>query len=364
MFDLDPSDELALLRDTTRQFASDHLEAAMRDHERERALSPEAHRLFEEIGLERLEWPEALGGADLGPLARILVNEELAAVDPGAALALDRGGAAATALLSCGGPEALERWALPVLDASDGRAALVFEEDCALRIDGGQLSGQVPWVPADRIDLLVVVGPQRCSVVREGIDASPLRGAGLRAAGAAELSLAAAPVAASFTDAVGVANARVRARLYAASLILGVLRNACAFAADYAQQRVAFGRPIAHHQALAFLLTDMQMATDGARLLVQEAAWRCEAGVADDGAAAGAFAEAIEAGHFVGPNAVQVLGGHGFMQDYPMEKAMREIRALGALAGGFDGARDDAAWRLLAGTREAAPVALSAGEPA
>jgi alkylation response protein AidB-like acyl-CoA dehydrogenase len=116
--------------------------------------------------------------------------------------------------------------------------------------------------------------------------------------------------------------------------------------------RVAFGRPIAHHQALAFLLIDMNTAVAGTRLLIQEAAWR-----ADDAgytasrpakaaalceAAATAFAEAAEQGAFIGPNGVQVLGGLGFMQDYPVEKYMREARSLGLFYGGLDAARDDA----------------------
>jgi alkylation response protein AidB-like acyl-CoA dehydrogenase len=51
---------------------------------------------------------------------------------------------------------------------------------------------------------------------------------------------------------------------------------------------------------------------------------------------------------FVTPNGVQVLGGHGFMQDYPVEKWMREARALGLLAGGVDAAREDAGRELAA----------------
>jgi alkylation response protein AidB-like acyl-CoA dehydrogenase len=135
---------------------------------------------------------------------------------------------------------------------------------------------------------------------------------------------------------------RARARLYAASLLLGVLRDACEFSRGYAQERQAFGRPIAHHQALAFLITDMQMALDGARLLVHEAAWQLETGRDATGPAASAFAQCIEASRSIGPAGVQILGGHGFMADYPMEKAMRESRALGLWLGGFDAAIEDA----------------------
>jgi alkylation response protein AidB-like acyl-CoA dehydrogenase len=123
--------------------------------------------------------------------------------------------------------------------------------------------------------------------------------------------------------------------------------------------RVAFGKPIAHHQALAFLIADMRTAVDGARVLIQEAAWHLDEGNPAESLAASAFAEAIEASSFVGPNGIQIFGGHGFMQDYPVEKHMREARALGLLLGGFDAAREDAGEHLCA---TGAPVSLSLGE--
>src|SRR5207244_12746631 len=65
-------------------------------------------------------------------------------------------------------------------------------------------------------------------------------------------------------------------------------------------------------------------------------------------AAAAAFVDAVEASRFVGSNGVQILGGHGFMRDFPVEKAMRDARALGLLAGGCDAAREDAGAALAA----------------
>ena len=150
-----------------------------------------------------------------------------------------------------------------------------------------------------------------------------------------------------------------------------MLRQAAEFSREYALERQAFGRPIAHHQGLAFLITDMRAAVDGARLLLHEAAWRIDqaAGATDAGslsqeaneAAATAYAEAIEASVFVGPNGVQILGGHGFMQDYPVEKSMREARVLGLALGGLDAAREDAGRSLC---EASTPVPLSSGEAA
>ncbi|MGH7823157.1 MAG: acyl-CoA dehydrogenase family protein, partial [Candidatus Binatia bacterium] len=106
----------------------------------------------------------------------------------------------------------------------------------------------------------------------------------------------------------------------------------------YATERTAFGRPIGHHQALAFLITDMATAVDAARMAVWRAAAIIDRGQAASWEAAMALAEAAEQALFVGPSAVQVLGGHGFMKDHPVEKYMRDIRTLASLCAGRDAA--------------------------
>jgi len=339
MFDFDLDEDLALVVETTRAFATETLWPRLREHERERGVGASVRDRYQEIGLAGLELPEALGGSGLGALARVGVNEELAAGDAGAAIALDPLGPALHPLLEPGGESALEELALPLLRDA-GRAVLIDGAEAALEVGAGCVSGTVPWVPADAVDLAVVLSGGEIVVVNQGFETAPLPGSGLRAAGASELRLDAAPIAARFGDAAGVGRARARARLYTASLLVGVMRQAAEFSRLYALEREAFGRPIAHHQGLAFLIMDMRMAVDGARLLLHEAAWRADRGLAFEAAAAAAFAEAIDASLLVGPNGVQILGGHGFMQDYPVEKYMREARMLGLAHGGIDAARE------------------------
>jgi len=359
MFDLDPGEDLELIVETAKTFAKEALTPKLREHEHERAIEPSVVKSYAEMGLAGLELPESLGGAGLGALARVLVNEELAAGDAGAALALDPLGPALYPLLEVGGEEALRNFALPLLGQSGARAVLVWDADAQLEV-GASVSGRVPWVPSDRVDLLVLLGPDEVVVVRAGIVSRRLHGAGLRAAGASELELDSAPIAARWTDPAGAARALARARLYVTSLLVGVLRETAEFSMDYARHREAFGRPIAHHQGLAFMITDMRSAVDGARLLLYEAAWRVERGHAAEAAAASAFVEAVEASRLVGPNAVQILGGHGFMQDYPMEKHMRESRILGLTLGGVDHARE-AAGRALEETASGVALSWSGG---
>jgi alkylation response protein AidB-like acyl-CoA dehydrogenase len=351
-FRFDP--ELEALRETARRFAEQELGPREREHEAARGVAAPLRRAFAETGLAAAGWPESLGGVGLGALARALVLEEIAAADAGAAIALDPLGGAVHALAECGGEPALRAYASPLLDRDGARAALAWNGSGAVTLAGGCASGAIPWVPADRVDLLVLLDADSVAVIDAGVVATPLRGAGLRAAGASELRLDGAPVRDWWVHPAGARRALARARLDAAALLVGVMRAAADFSRAYAQQRVAFGKPIAHHQALAFLITDMASAVEGARLLVHEAACELDRGDEATERCATAFAEAAEQALFVTPNAVQILGGHGFMQDYPVEKWMREARALGLLLGGVDAARDDAG-RALDGE----PLALA-----
>lgn len=358
VFSFELTEELSLLQSTARTFAREELLPKLRGAEAARAVDAAARAAHAQIGLAELELPAEFGGAGCGALARALVNEELAAADAGAALALDRLGPALYALLELGGVAALRA----VLDAPDARALLVTTHEASLQVRGDTLSGRVPYVPAEQAQLLVVLAGDHALVVREGLSFERVKAAGLRAAGGAELNVDGARIEARLertSDPLAAARALARARLYIASLLVGVLRHASEYARHYALEREAFGRKIAHHQALAFMLVDMHTAVDGARLLVHDAALRADRGHAFTAAAASAFVEAIEVARWVGPAAVQVLGGHGFMQDHPVEKLMREARALGLLLGGVDPARDEAGAAL---GELAVPLQLSAQE--
>jgi alkylation response protein AidB-like acyl-CoA dehydrogenase len=170
----------------------------------------------------------------------------------------------------------------------------------------------------------------------------PAKGSALHAAGAGKVSFE-GRLAAAWTNADAAARALAKVRLCTAALIVGVMEDTAEFSREYAQGRVAFGQPIAHHQGLAFLIVDMFTTVAQARLLVEDAARRIEAGDDAVQASAAAFVDCVEASRSVGPNGVQILGGHGFMRDYPVEKAMRDMRALGLLAGGVHRAKDEAA---------------------
>jgi alkylation response protein AidB-like acyl-CoA dehydrogenase len=125
-----------------------------------------------------------------------------------------------------------------------------------------------------------------------------------------------------------------RGRLALAALAVGVAAAAFDYARDYAKGRVQFGVPIAQKQAVAFMLADMAIEVDAARLMVWEAAWQFDTDGADAARAAYLAKEyADNAAMQVTDSAVQVLGGYGFIREYPVERYLRNARGFAALEG-------------------------------
>ncbi len=109
---------------------------------------------------------------------------------------------------------------------------------------------------------------------------------------------------------------------------VGLARAAYEYALRYAQERVQFGKPIIHHQAVAFMLADMATQIDAARLLTWRAAFMADQGVACAKEASMAKVFAADSAMEVTTDAVQILGGYGYMRDYPVEKWMRDAKIM------------------------------------
>jgi alkylation response protein AidB-like acyl-CoA dehydrogenase len=139
-------------------------------------------------------------------------------------------------------------------------------------------------------------------------------------------------------------------RVTIAAQAVGVAQGALDYALGYAKERQQFGRPIADHQGLQFLLADMGMKVEAARQLTYAAAGRSERGDADltfFGAAAKCFASDVAME--VTTNAVQVLGGYGYTRDYPVERMMRDAKITQIYEGTNQVQRIVMARQLLAG---------------
>jgi alkylation response protein AidB-like acyl-CoA dehydrogenase len=119
-----------------------------------------------------------------------------------------------------------------------------------------------------------------------------------------------------------------RQQVALAAMAVGVARGAYDYARDYAKERVQFGRPIAQNQAIAFMLAEAAIETDAARLMVWEAAWRLDRGKDASREAYLAKQYADKTVMQVTDSAVQVLGGYGFIREYPVERWLRNGRGF------------------------------------
>jgi len=118
------------------------------------------------------------------------------------------------------------------------------------------------------------------------------------------------------------------ARPSVAAFAVGVARAAFELAMQYSKERVQFGVPIAMNQAIHFLLADMAMEIEAARLLTYKGAWLLDKGKRNTKESSFAKAFASDLAMRVTTDAVQIYGGYGYMRDYPVEKLMRDAKLL------------------------------------
>ncbi|MBI4577478.1 MAG: acyl-CoA dehydrogenase family protein [Planctomycetes bacterium] len=332
MIDFQVTEEEEGLLSTAARFGEERLRPAERPHEEARRYPEALVHEYRELGLGTLGLPEALGGAALAAPVQVAVRSELAAADPAAPLGLDPLGPGCVALASTPAGRAL------IAEAREGAVAVAE----GIRVEGGRARGRVGWLPRGGLHWLVLAddrGVYRVDAPRWAPVAA--RPCGLRACGGVEVVLEDAP-AESLGGADLARQVLAECRLYAGALLLGAARDAHAAAARYTQERVAFGRPIAHHQGLAFQLADAATDLEAARLLLEAAASRGHAAEV-----AGAHAYVTEVALRVVERSVQALGGHGYLQDHRVEKRMRDVRSLASLWGGAVLSERDAALSVL-----------------
>jgi alkylation response protein AidB-like acyl-CoA dehydrogenase len=137
-----------------------------------------------------------------------------------------------------------------------------------------------------------------------------------------------------------------RIRLYISGLLVGLSRVTHEYSLKYALERVAFGQPIAKHQAISFMIADMATNVDASRLLLWKAVYEFDknSGSEDENVILGvrdwaieAFIQACEVATNNSADAVQILGGHGYIKDHPIEKWMRDVKDIGNYIGKVDG---------------------------
>lgn len=321
------------------RFAERELRPRMHELEAAGAWDEPTLKVLDDFVLPGLDLPEAWGGAGAGALAKVVALEAVAYGDAGGLPAADTVGASAPALLDC--PDgALAGEIAQACLAREGRSLVVLGPRARLEWAPGREAPRWAWVSeGEHLELL---DTRDCPV-------TPAPAGAFAASGGVAVVLAGAPTAGGWRIG-GDGGLRLRgwARLWPAAVALGVARASLDYAVEYARERVVMGKPVAHHQGNAFAIAEAATVVEAARLAVRSAAHRLDREDPSAGLSATlASLDALEAALSVTDLGVQLLGGHGYVEDHPVEKWFREARALAQLLGGRDGALEDAGEAVL-----------------
>ena len=358
VFDLTPTEDQQLLRDAARVLADEVIRPAGAQADADRAVPTEVTAAAAEMGLVLLGVPTELDGIaeDPSTVAGALVLEELARGDMGITVGIMATASVATALSLYGSADQQATY-LPHFTGKDPvkAAALAIQEPQPLfdalsprtvglaRPDGISLNGVKAVVPrADSAELFIVSAmvdsAPRLVIVEAntpGVTIEDDPAMGIRAAHTGRLVLTDVVVPA--TNLLGSTldhrDAVRRSRLAWAAAACGTAQAVLDQVLPYTKERHAFGEPIAHRQAVAFLIADIAIELEGLRLVTWQAAARLDAG--KDASEQIAKARALTAMHAtqIGSHGVQLLGGHGFVKEFDNERWYRDLRGAGVLEG-------------------------------
>ncbi|MBI2711368.1 MAG: acyl-CoA dehydrogenase family protein [Bdellovibrio sp.] len=351
------------LRALTRKFVEKELFPHVQEDEAAERFRPEWIRKLGDLGLTGIPLPESLGGAGLGYQEAIATIEELAA--GGAAYAISVAVTGLTqSILNQFGNESQKSKYIPPL--AEGKAIGAFSlSEASSGSDAGSLrttakksgdhylvNGTKLWTTqGDSADTLILMartgepGPKGISafIVEKGMSGLQIgkreKKMGCHSSHTVELVFNNAKIPVEnrigqegqgFTIAL---NALDAGRINIGATALGIARAALDVAVNHARHREQFGKAIADFQGVSFLLADMKVQLDAARLLVQRAAWMKDQGLPFTQEAAIAKVFSTDMAMRVTTDAVQVLGGSGYTQDFPVERYMREAKVLQIVEG-------------------------------
>ncbi len=365
----EPRDDTAAeLFALTRQIADAELRPKVAAAERDGSFPRAEFRTIGQAGLLSLPYPEEYGGGGQPYETYLQVVEELAAAWLAVGLGVSVHTLTCFPIAIAGTPEQRAQW-LPGMLGGDQLGAYCLSEPgsgsdaaaVATRAvaDGGEfvIDGVKAWIThggqADFYTLFArtsgeASGPDRsqgisCFHVPAGTPgvsaAPPEHKMGMRSSPTAQVRFASARVPAGQLigepeRGFGIALAALDAgRLGIAACATGVAQAALDCAVSYAAERTQFGRPVIQFQGLQFMLADMATAVAAARALYLSAARRKDAGLPYGQQAAMAKLLASDTAMRVATDAVQVLGGYGYVEDFPAERLMREAKVLQIVEG-------------------------------
>ncbi|WP_328376684.1 acyl-CoA dehydrogenase family protein [Streptomyces sp. NBC_00440] len=351
-------DEYEDFRASVRAFAEDRIQPLADRADAEDVFSADGYTELVAAGFHALGVPEQYEGAGADALAQAIAIEEVARVSAGISTVLSSNKLGVTPLLLAGSDEQRGRY-LPDVASGEALCAYAISEreagsDVAAMTcraepeDGGwRLSGTKSWITAAGEAAVLIVfavtdpgqGKRGISAfVVEGTDegisyGAPERKMGLHGSVTREVHFDGVRIPAGRL--LGERGRGLRlalatldhTRISIAAQAVGIAQGALDYAADYVRERRQFGRPVAEFQGVQFMLADMAMHIEAARTLTYRAAAASEAGSGDLtflGAAAKCLAS--DTAMAVTTDAVQLLGGAGYVRDHPVERMMRDAK--------------------------------------
>ena len=364
LFDLTLTDEQKMINETVRDFARDVMRPAAHDADAAAAAPESLIARSAEIGATLLNVPEEFEGiaTERSVVTNALVAEALAYGDMGLALPILAPSSVAATLTQFGS-ETQQKTYLPSFASENVPGAVVVVAEPRALFDpfslqtkakkttgGYSITGVKSLVPiAASAELFVIAaeldGQPTFFIVEsdtEGLVVEADPSMGLRAAGIGRLNLDGVTVPA---DAIlgGEQSPADRAKSYReiirlsrlgwAALSVGTSHAVLDYVVPYVKEREAFGEPIAYRQAVAFMVADIATELDGMRLVTWRGASRAEQGLDYGREAALARKLATDKGMKIGLDGVQLLGGHGFTKEHPVERWYRDLRAAGVAEG-------------------------------
>jgi alkylation response protein AidB-like acyl-CoA dehydrogenase len=360
LFDISPDDEQQMLQEGVRDFAEAKVRPVAKQADFDKSTPAELLDQANELGINMLGVPEELGGVmhEQAAVTSVLIGEALAHGDMGIAYAALAPGAVATAIGHWGTPEQ-EATYLPAFTGEDTpAAALAILEPRPLfdplKLETTARRDAEDWVLSGAKSLLA--RPTECELFVVAAEAEGIGPAlfviesgasgltveeepamGLRPAATGRLLLEDVRLPAAALMGEGKREDYVecvqRARVAWCSLAVGAAEATLDYVKQYVNERTAFGEPISNRQGVAFAVSDIGIESEGMRLATYRAASRADQG--QDFARETAMARRLcaQKGMRIGSEGVQLLGGHGFVKEHPVERWYRDLRAAGVMEG-------------------------------
>ncbi|WP_158056312.1 acyl-CoA dehydrogenase family protein [Halorussus halophilus] len=353
------SDEQKQIREEVRRFAENEIAPVAKEYDVEEKYPWDVMDKAAEMGLLGAHIPLDYGGAGYSNLESAIITEELFAVDAGIGLCITSAAFGADAIMQFGTDDQKERFLRPIAEGEQIMGAAISEPDTGSDVssvstsaekDGDEwvINGNKMWITNGSVgDFYVVLcqtdpdadgrynGFSQIVVEsdRDGFESEKITGKlGIRSSDTAELILD--DVRVPEENLIGTRGMGFlqqmqffdETRTAVAAQGVGIAKGASEAALDYAEEREQFGRQIGDFQAIQHKLADMHTRTEAARNLTYKAAWNVDQGEDITKLASMAKEFASRVAVDVANEAVQIHGGAGYVNDFPVERFYRDAK--------------------------------------